>query len=206
MTVIRLRDGRLFLHSPVALDAATLAGLQSLGEIACIVCPNRLHHLFVGDYFKVFPKAKIYAAPGLQNKRRDLKFYGELGAVPAPEWRGEIEQEALAELPITREVEFFHPATRSLLLTDICFNIGPTTDLWTKAFFYLLRSYRRFGPTPDLRYIVRRSVVLKARLRKISDWDFDRIILAHGYIVETGGKAAWKQAWKGVLDRANELP
>jgi len=48
MTVIRLADGGLWLHSPVAIDEATAAAIDALGPVRHIVAPNLLHHLFAG--------------------------------------------------------------------------------------------------------------------------------------------------------------
>ena len=49
MTVVRLSDGGLFLHSPIRLDGGLRAQLDALGEVRAIVAPNRFHHLFAGD-------------------------------------------------------------------------------------------------------------------------------------------------------------
>src|SRR5437899_8728691 len=92
MTLIKLADGTLFVHSPVHLDEATRAGLDQLGRVRHVVAPNRFHHLYVSDYPKNYPDAKIYGAPGLDTKRRDLHFDAILGDVPPPEWSGQIDQ------------------------------------------------------------------------------------------------------------------
>ena len=39
MTVVRLEDGGLFLHSPVALDADLRSDLDALGPVRCVVAP-----------------------------------------------------------------------------------------------------------------------------------------------------------------------
>jgi len=79
MTVIKLADGGLFLHSPVKLDPELRAALDQLGPVRFVAAPNRAHHLFVGDYIGAFPEATIFAAPGLPEKRKDLNFHGVLG-------------------------------------------------------------------------------------------------------------------------------
>jgi hypothetical protein len=40
MTVIRLADGGLFVHSPVALDPALSRELTALGEVRCVIAPT----------------------------------------------------------------------------------------------------------------------------------------------------------------------
>jgi len=42
MTVVRLADGTLFVHSPVALDRATRLALDALGPVRHVVAPNRV--------------------------------------------------------------------------------------------------------------------------------------------------------------------
>ena len=76
MTVIKLKEGGLFLHSPVPLTPDMQKDLSQIGEVKAVVAPNCYHHLFVGKYIKTYPEALVYAAPGLPEKRADLDFHG----------------------------------------------------------------------------------------------------------------------------------
>jgi hypothetical protein len=49
MTVIRLADGSLFVHSPIHLDDEIRASVDRLGPVRHVVAPNRYHHLYVAD-------------------------------------------------------------------------------------------------------------------------------------------------------------
>jgi uncharacterized protein DUF4336 len=124
MTIIRLTDGSLFLHSPVPLDAALRAALDEIGPVRAIVAPSKAHHLFVGDFVKAYPQAKLAGAPGLADKRKDVRFDTLLGDEPHPEWQGQIEQHLFHGAPFVNEVVFFHPATRSVIFTDLVFNVA----------------------------------------------------------------------------------
>lgn len=44
MTVVRLGDGTLWVHSPVPLAPDLRAQVRTLGDVAWIVAPNRYHH------------------------------------------------------------------------------------------------------------------------------------------------------------------
>jgi hypothetical protein len=200
MTVIRLPDGGLFLHSPVRLDDRLRGELDALGPVRAVVAPNKAHHLFVGDYRVPYPKARFYGALGLQTKRRDLAFFGMLGDEPMPEWRGSIEQRFFRGAPWLNEVVFFHPTSRTLLLTDLAFNV-PVGKQWGIPFvFKLMGAEGVFGPHRFIRWSIRdRNAALRS-LRTILEWDFDRIIVTHGDIVETGGKAEMKKAFAFILD------
>jgi len=84
MTVVRLGDGRLWLHSPVPHDAALDAALAELGPVAFLVAPSKVHHLWIGTWQDAHPDATLVAAPGLRDKRHDLVFHRELDDAPPP--------------------------------------------------------------------------------------------------------------------------
>ena len=187
MTVIRLSGGRLLLHSPLPLDAALRAELDALGRVACAVAPNRLHHLYAGDVVRTYPEARLWVAPGLPEKRPDLVHAGVLGDEAPVEWRGELEQAFFRGRPYENEVAFFHPATRTLILCDLAFNFGPR-DAWpTRVLMSLLRSYGKLGPSKLDPLLIRDRAAARASLERILAWDFDRVIVAHGDVQESGG-------------------
>ena len=187
MTVIRLSGGRLLLHSPLPLDAALRAELDALGRVACAVAPNRLHHLYAGDVVRAYPEARLWVAPGLPEKRPDLVHAGVLGDEAPVEWRGELEQAFFRGRPYENEVAFFHPATRTLILCDLAFNFGPR-DAWpTRVLMSLLRSYGKLGPSKLDPLLIRDRAAARASLERILAWDFDRVIVAHGDVQESGG-------------------
>ena len=70
MTVIQLKNNALFLHSPTKLTPVLKKQLDELGKVSIIVCPNKLHHLYVNSYIDYYPNAKIYAAQGLEKKEK----------------------------------------------------------------------------------------------------------------------------------------
>lgn len=88
MSVCRLSgeaDG-LWVHSPIRLTGELKQELDTLGPVRFVVSPNKLHHLFVADYVAAYPEARIYASPGLPEKRPDLGFHGVLGDTPELGW------------------------------------------------------------------------------------------------------------------------
>lgn len=187
MTVIRLSGGRLLLHSPLPLDAPLRAQLDALGRVAYAVAPNRVHHLYAGDVVRAYPEARLWVAPGLPEKRPDLVYEAVLGDEAPPEWRGELEQTFFRGRPYENEVAFFHPASRTLLLCDLAFNFGPRDALPTRLLMKLLRSYGRLGPSRLDPLLIRDRAAARASLERILAWDFDRVIVAHGDVQESGG-------------------
>ncbi|MFP6683339.1 MAG: DUF4336 domain-containing protein, partial [Polyangiaceae bacterium] len=125
---IRLMDGSLFVHSPVQLSDATRAKVDEHGVVKHIVSPNKLHHLYMGDWADAYPAAKLYASPGLGKKRGDLRFEATLGDTPEPPWDGEIDQCVFRGSVFMEEVVLQTimgwKAERVLLIHGPCVTVG----------------------------------------------------------------------------------
>lgn len=63
MTIVRLADGGMWLHSPIAARDELVAAVEALGPIRHIVAPNKFHHLFVGEWLERFPYATSWSGP-----------------------------------------------------------------------------------------------------------------------------------------------
>ena len=55
MTVVRLPSGKLLIHSPTPLTDALQRELDELGQVAFIIAPNLMHHLFLAPFAAAFP-------------------------------------------------------------------------------------------------------------------------------------------------------
>ena len=205
MTVIKLTDGGLFLHSPIHLDSALRSELGGLGEVRAIVAPNRFHHLYAGDACAAYPNAKLYGAPGLPVKRKDLRFAGMLADEPRVEWRGDLEQRTIRGIPMLNEVVFFHPASRTLILTDLVFNVPAHRPGGIPILSRLLGVGGRLGPSRMGRWLIRDKEAARASLGMIMRWDFDRVILAHGDVIESGGHKKVRDAFGFILGAASRV-
>jgi hypothetical protein len=204
MTVIRMPGGRLFLHSPTRLDDDTKSALDALGEVGAVVAPSRAHHLFVGDYLRVWPGAKLYGPPGLVGEledfrarigaRRDLKLDAILGDEPQAEWAGEIEQHLFKGAPALNEVVFFHRPSRSAIFTDLVFNV-PAGFKDARVFYAIVGARGRFGPHRLIRLMIRDRAAARESVATILKWDFDRVIVTHGDVLESGGHAKFAAAF-----------
>jgi hypothetical protein len=174
--------------------------VDALGAVRCVVSPNRLHHLFLGEWKSAYPQARLYASPGLHRKRRDLSFDGDLGDVPEPAWAADIDQVPVRGSCLT-EVEFFHRASRTALFADLLQNFAPD---WFKGWRGVIARLDGIcAPHPGAprewraTFLNRRAA--RASLHSILAWPIERVLVAHGDPVRIDGAAFVRGAFGWLL-------
>lgn len=196
MTVIRLTDGGLFVHSPVALDDDTRRAVDALGEVRAVVAPSLFHHLSVGQWMRAYPKAIFAACPGLEWKRPDLAFTCVLADEPLPAWESDIEQVYFSSRR-ENEVVFFHRKSRTMVCSDALLNLSTHRSLVTRAVAAFARNTAPGFGWPE-RLMVRDRRVARRQVDRILAWDIDKIVLAHGDLVERDGRETVRRAYAWV--------
>lgn len=160
------------------------AALERLGRVGAIVAPTAFHDTFLAEVLPLFPEASFYASPGLPTvgwKPFDLQ------EAPAF-WREILDWERIAGMPQVNEYVFLHKASRTLLVSDLVFHIGPEANGWTRLFFKVNGSFDCLRPTRLFRAMIRDRGAFRESVLRVMDWDFDRLIMSHGRIVESGAK------------------
>lgn len=194
MTVVRLRDGGLLVHSPVALTPALKAEVDAIGRVRHIVAPNIAHHLYSGHWKGAYPDAVLHGATGLAKRRKDLAIDQELRGQAHADWQGVLET-AFVEGTMLNETVFFHPPSRSLIVADMIENFD-TSDHWpTRAYLKLSGIHGKTGLSRGLRPFYRDRRAARRSVDQMLDWDFDRIVLAHGDVIEGGARDALRDAY-----------
>lgn len=195
MTVARLPDGTLWVHSPVAHTPELAAALAALGPVGHIVAPNCMHDTFLEGWFAACPGAQFHGARGFAKARPDLKFTHTLGDTPAPAWAEVFDQLVLRGMPRLNETVFLHRASRTLIVTDLAFNLGPDMPWLSRTLLRLNGCYCRFGASRLLKSVIKDRAALRASLDRVFAWDFDRVVVSHGANVSAGGKAKLREAF-----------
>ena len=201
MTIARLSNGSLWLHSPIAIAPERVEQINHLGKVEHIVAPNLLHHLFVGDWSQEYPHAKLWAAPGLETRRKDLNFEGVLQDRSEPDWESDIEQFIFRGSKVLPEVVFFHKFSKTLILTDLIQNHDPDRENWFWTFIKRVNGVLapHGGVPKDLKLTIRDREKAKASARRMLAWDFNKIIISHGICIENNAKDWILRAFSWVL-------
>jgi hypothetical protein len=187
-TVVRLSDGSLWVHNVNALDTAGVKdAIDALGPVRHIVAPNKFHHFWVDRWKADYPDATVYAARGLAKKKPDLPIDVTLGDTAPSEWDDAFDMLQTEGHPALREVVFFHRTSRTLILTDWVFNVGPHEPAVTRLLFRINGCYCQLRPSRLFRRFAEDKARIRDTVQTICDrWDFQRIVMAHGMVAEAG--------------------
>ncbi|MEM6640176.1 MAG: DUF4336 domain-containing protein [Pseudomonadota bacterium] len=199
MTVVRLPDGGLWLHSPIDAAPDLVAEITALGPVRFIVAPNLWHHLFVASWQAVAPDAKTYVASGLLKKRPALHADEVLADVAPAEWADTLDQVVIKGMPKIGEVVFHHRPSRTLLLTDLAFNFQHERPWFTRTMTRLLGQVGTLAPTVFERLLTRDRDALAASLEAVLSLPFERVVVTHGDIVERGGREQLSAGYQWAL-------
>jgi hypothetical protein len=203
MTVIRTASGSLFIHSPTLLTEPLRTQIASAGCPRWIIGPSRLHYWWIAQWHAAFPDAEIYLAPGVQEQAGGRIDFGahKLDRAAGYPWDNEI-----VTLPIPgsylTEVEFFHRASRTLILTDLIENFEPAKLRPLMRWLTWLGGVQDpDGKMPrDMRLTFLRQ---RARLRSAVEAMIllapERIILAHGRWYPRDGASELRRAFRWLL-------
>lgn len=201
----------------------TINGLG--GNVTYLVALDIEHHIFLGQWKAEYPHAEIIGPHGLREKReKRAETRGtEITHIFTPENRAEfdVSEEFDAEFEMeyvcmhpNREIVVYHKPSRTLIEADLMFNLPAmqqyakspgggdqgiltklfgsamaatgNTSIWQKRFLWHVASASdRDG--------------FKRSMAKIYQWDFDRIIMCHGDVIETGGKDVFRNLFDWFL-------
>lgn len=205
MTVIRLQDtGNLLVLSPIEPTAELVKALNALGRIDHIVAPNSFHHLYANAFKRRFPQARFWGSAALKAKCPGL-LIDQLFTADAPSpWpdlllcqlQGLNTMGPGGPVPLD-EMAFCHVPSQTLLLTDSAFNFDASYPWLTRFTTRIAGGFNRLEPTILERLASSNRRAVRASIDAVLAWEFERVIVAHGAIVERGGKPMLAAAYSG---------
>lgn len=200
MTVVRLADGQVFIHNPFHLRQNEIKWLESLGQVSMIVAPNVFHTTDAGWMKTQFPSARLFVPERkLSNFVRD----GFEAFDTEAEFPDHIASELLyipSQGTSVQEAIFFHQPSKTLILTDLAFNMP---DIY-HGFERLIMKWNgvggRFGPTRLLKWVFTKNQSdLLETYRQILALDFQRIIVNHGNVLEFRGEKSVRDIFRDSI-------
>ena len=192
VTLIRLRSGKMVIHSTAPFSPEDVAAIRTLGEPGWLLDGILRHDTFAKEGRSAFPGIPYLAPEGFS----EAVGFATTTIVPPPmEWDGELLALEIQGAPEARDTALFHVPSRTLILTELVFNFGSDEPIWTEL---LLRAAvggeHHPGMSRPVKAGVKDEAAFKSSLATILGWDFDRVIVGHGDVIEQAGKAKLRAA------------
>ena len=99
------------------------------------------------------------------------------------------------------EVVFYHRKSKTLILTDTTFNFDRSFPWLTQLGAKVMGSYDTLRPSLLEKLVIQDKEKVKASVEKIFSWDFQRVVMAHGSIVEDNAKNQLKKGYEWFLNQ-----
>lgn len=165
-----------------------------------LIAPNSLHHVYLNDWIRAYPKAKVIGAPGLAAKRNDLRFDVTIDTTFTSIWPEDIAH-VIIDTRITSEVVVFHRPSGTVLFTDLLQQMPPN---WYSGWRALIaRMDLMTAPEPSVPRKFRMAIAdrsaAKSALEQVLEWPIKQVVMAHGTPVTDDANAFLRRAFAWLM-------
>jgi hypothetical protein len=192
VTLLRLSDGRVVIHSTAPFTEKDVQAIRTFGDPSWLVEATLLHETFAKEGRAALPGV-LYLAPNGFTEVSDVTTQ-PLDPPPA-DWAGEIE---LLRLEGTRKNEhvLFHRRSRTLVVADLFFSFPAETQGWARFFARRIMGLppSLFGVSRFFRFLISDKQAFERSMRRMLEWDFERVVVAHREPLEAGAREAVESA------------
>lgn len=207
MTIVRLNNGDLWCHSPIELTQELKNEIDALGSVRHLISPNKIHYAHIKAWAEAYPEATAWASPGVRERAAEQKieviFHANLGNEPPAEWANDLDQLLFQGSRFMEEVVFFHRKSSTLIITDLIENFEP--EKISKRFNWLIKLFGCADPDGKAPLDFQttfwgRKDLARSCLKRMLQWQPEKIILAHGRWYESNGTAELRRAFRWLGD------
>lgn len=185
-TIVRLTDGGLMIHSPVAFSDETAAAIGQLGEPSILLAPNLFHHLYIQRAQAQFPNALTVAGPGMTEKVKTLQIDATYGPTLPGKLSEDFEHVMIEGAPRFNELVLLHRASKTLLVADYFFNIHDTKGLLTSLVLRMTGTHGKAAQSKLWRRMTKDKAAMAKSAKAVLALDYQRVVMCHGDVVEDG--------------------
>jgi hypothetical protein len=176
VTLLRLSDGRVVVHSTASFTEEDVAAIRSFGEPAWLVDATLMHDTFAKEGRAALAGLPYLAPDG----------FAEVSAIPTgslqpppSDWAGEIDVLKIDGVK-KKEHVFFHRRSRTLVVADLFFSFPVETRGWPRFFVrHFMRLPRLFGISAFFRLMISDRTAFDRSMRALLGFDFEKLIVAH---------------------------
>ena len=113
-------------------------------NITDIIAPNLFHTAGIKKAFEQYPKANLWGPVGVELKQPELTWNNTLHQTPWP-FAEQLPCHLISGMPAFNEFVFIHVPTKTLIVTDLCFNLKNIEGFGAKTILSIFGTYNNFG-------------------------------------------------------------
>src|SRR2546423_2968765 len=176
VALLRLRDGRLVIHSTAPFTEKDIEKIRGFGEPAWLMDATLMHDTFAKEGRAALPGLPYLAPEGFA----EVSGITTGSLCPAPlDWAREIDVMKIDGLKKNEHV-LFHRRSRTLVVADLFFSFPPETRGWAHFFVrHFRRLPRLFGISAFFRLMISDRTAFEQSVRTLLELDFEKLIVAH---------------------------
>ena len=192
VTLLRLADGRVVVHSTAPFTEQDIAAIRRFGEPGWLVEATLMHDTFAKEGRAALPNIPYLAPEGFA-KASGVQTESLLP--PPRDWDGEIDVFKIDGVRMN-EHALFHRRSRTLVVADLFFSFPEETSGWPRFFVrHLMRLPRLFGISSFYRgLIIQDKLAFERSMCALLNLDFERLLVAHYEPIETEAKRVVEEA------------
>lgn len=152
---------------------------QKVSGVTDLVAPNLLHSAGIPHAHKSFPQAKVWGVKGLEKLKKDIHWDHVLSPEAWP-YQEELPIFHLGGMPNVREVVFYHRESKTLIVTDLFFNMVNVKGVGAWIILNIFGTYGKFAVSRLLAKYIKDQKEFENSLSEILRLDIENIIVSHG--------------------------
>ena len=192
---MRLAQDGLWIHSPTTISDNLIDEVNALGEVACTIGQNNAHTLFLMEWHSAFPQAELYVSGGIPENLKLTTGFTPLDADFDNIWEDDFAWVFLPGFSFFDESVFLHRKSSSLLVTDYIQDHTDAEQTLMQRFVMGPLGFKGICTAPPLKlgFFHKDKAGFSEALTRAGQWEFERIIVTHGDIIEADAKATFSR-------------
>jgi hypothetical protein len=180
-------DLEAILVSPVGSVAEQAALLAVSARTNVLVAPSLYHYKFLEETRKKAPILALWGPPGLAEKVPALTDARVFGKDPWP-FGDILPFVAIDGAPKRNEIVFFHQPSRTIYTADLVHAISEPKGVLAPIALRAMGIYKRLAMAKPWKHWVEDRYAFRRSIEEVLAWDFDRIAMAHGDVIDRNGR------------------
>jgi hypothetical protein len=141
----------------------------------------------------------VLAPAALRAKRPDLRIDAALEDGLPPDLSKSVRAVRIEGAPSLDEHVFFHEATRTLVVTELAFNITRPEGLMAHVVLFLVGCHGRLAQSRAWRFFVKDRSAAARSARTVLGLGFETLVVAHGAVVQENARSRLEGALAWML-------